>query len=216
MSLPRRFVRRLVAVAAVPMLLTACFTGERPQFAVTPIGGNPGSPTGNAAADAVLALLEGDPVVPLTATYEVTRNMGPVTTPAVVAEDGTRRSVTIGRVRYLQLGSIQTCDLDAGTCASGLVDERVSDTGVTNGFDASVPARRLRIAVARATGEITGSHEEIAGQDATCVTVPQGSGSELYCALPVGVIGRWLAGDVTIQLTSLSDTVDDAAFSTVD
>jgi len=206
-------VRRAAALLLVGGLLTGCFSGERPTLAPPSVGGEPGTSTGDANVDAVLAKLErGDRVV-FSATYEITRAVGRVTTEAAVTQDATRLSITIGRVRFLSLGTEQTCDLDAQTCEEGWLDARVSDVGVTHGFSSDVPARRLRIAASRKTGPTTAHTETIAGYPAACVDVPVGNGVETYCANDLDVIARWIAADVTVELTALTPSAGDEQFS---
>ena len=166
--------------------------GERPRL-VEPnaVGGQPGTPTGVDAVDAVLHLLEGEQAPQLTATYTITTKFGSGSHPATVVRDGNRRSVTIGDVRFLTDGGRQTCDLTTGACEDDIQEQRVSDTGVTSGFWAASPAQALRIALSRATGPTSASTGTVAGQPATCVTVPSGQGDETTCATPAGILARW-------------------------
>ena len=90
----------------------------------------------------------------------------------------------------------------------------MSDTGVTSHFCASAPARVLRIALSRATGEPVGSTGTVAEHPATCVTVPSGQGDETTCATPEGLVARWDTAAVTVQLEDLTATADDADFAT--
>ena len=140
----RRRPTAAVAGAVALALLAACGVGERPRL-VEPnaIGGQPGTPTGVDAVDAVLHLLEGDQAPQLTATYTITTKFGSGNHPATVVRDGNRRSVTIGDVRFLTDGGRQTCDLTTGACEDDIQEQRVSDTGVTSGFWAASPAQAL-------------------------------------------------------------------------
>ena len=156
-------LRPLVLVAVACSLLTGCLTGQRPTLEPAEVGGLPGTDTGDANVDAVLQKLErGDQVV-FTANYDIVQLVQQRTTEAIVSQDSTRASITIGRVRFLSLGSQQTCDLDTQTCEDGWLDARVSDTGVTHAFYQDAMARRLRISNTRKTGPTTASTETIAG-----------------------------------------------------
>jgi hypothetical protein len=127
-----------------------------------------------------------------------------------------RRAATIGSVRFLtDGGSQQTCDLPTGTCEEGILEERASATGFTSQLDANVPAQRLRITLSRAVGPTVGRSEVIAGLTANCVDIPATAEViETYCALQNGVIARWDAADVNLQLTTFEPAVTDAEFST--
>ncbi len=199
---PSSIVERAAVVAALS-LMTACFTGQRATMVEPPPGGETGQPTGDANADDVLELLEPRAAAAFTATYELTLVLTGTVTAASVTEDAvSRRSVTIGGIRYLSTGVDQTCAVATGACEAGLLDARTSDVGFTSGFDRSVPARRLRLAVSRMIGPTTATTEVIAGLPATCVSVPVGSGSEQYCVLQTGGLARWDAADVHVELTA--------------
>jgi hypothetical protein len=212
---PVRRTTAAVAGAVALTLLAACGVGERPRL-VEPnaVGGQPGTPTGVDAVDAVLHLLEGNQAPQLTATYTITTKFGSTSRPATVERDGNRRSVTIGDVRFLTDSGLQTCDLTTGACEDDIQEQRVSDTGVTSGFWATSPAQALRVALSRATGPTSASTETVAGQSAICVTVPSGQGDETTCATPAGILARWDTAAIDVELTSFTPTTDGAAFQT--
>jgi hypothetical protein len=212
---------RIWKIAAVEMLalgaaltaLPGCGVGERPTLAeATAVGGDTGTPTGNAAADAVLARLEGHQTGVSTADYTVATKFGGRITHATVARSGDRQSVTIGNIRFLSDGREQTCNVETGTCDSGIEDARVSDTAITSGFSAGSPARQLRVSLARRTGQPTGSTATVAGQRVTCVAIPVGAGRELTCATSEGLLATWDTASVKVDLTSLTHVADSAAF----
>ena len=211
----RRRTTAAVAGAVSLALVAACGVGERPRL-VEPnaVGGQPGTPTGDDAVDAVLQLLEGEQAPQLTAAYTITTRFGSGSHPATVVRDGNRRSVTIGDVRFLSDGGRQTCDLTTGACEDDIQEQRVSDTGVTSGFWAASPAQALRVALARASGPTSASTGTVAGQPATCVTVPSGQGDETTCATPAGILARWDTAAIDVELTSFTPTADGAAFQT--
>lgn len=174
-------------------------------------------PTGDPAVDAVLELLTRDPSDAFTARYLITTKFGGAQTAAVVTQDaGLGRSVTIGDVRYL-VGpgdvDVRTCDLADGSCRAGTDESKVSDLLLTSSFFGASPAARLRQHAAVKVATPTGSSETIAGRPATCVAVPVTGGTTTYCALEPGILARMDTADLAIELTELSDTVDESLFA---
>ncbi len=208
-------LRRVAALSCSLLALTGCFTGERPSIAEPTLGGEPGTPTGDPNLDAVLQKLETGERIVFTAEYAVTRLAGTVESSARVSQDASRRSVTIGDVRFLSAVIDQTCDLVAATCEDGFNDARVSNTGVSHEFADSAAARQLRISATRATGPTVGRLETIAGYPSACVDVPVGAGSETYCANDLGVVSRVIRADVTVELLAVSPSAMDELFATV-
>jgi hypothetical protein len=197
------------------VVLAACATGPRPSFiepAAAALGGSPGTPSGDASADKVLQRLEGVDPAPFTATYHVTRKLGPNETDATVVQDGDKRSITVGDVRFLHDADDQTCVLSSKTCEPGTLDARISNYSIGSAFWASAPARALRVAVSRRAGPTVASTQTIGGQQAQCVDVPVGPGVEHYCALPQGPVARWDTAATTVALTGFSPTPDQSAF----
>jgi hypothetical protein len=187
----------------------------RPTLAApSAVGGEAGTPTGVAAADAVLQRLEGAQAPAYTAEYTITTNFGGKSTKATVAKSGDRRSVTIGNVRFLVDGDRQTCDLDTGQCENGIQEARVSDIGLTSQFAAASPARQLRVSLTRRTREPSSQTPPPGQSNAVCVMVPVGDGEEQTCAVPEGVIGAWSTAAVDVHLDRISDTADQAVFET--
>ncbi len=193
------------------VLLTGCFTGERPTLTSAAVGGASGAATGDGAVDSVLQRLETPARTAFTASYTIVRRIGEVSTPAQVTGDAEQTSVTIGDIRFLT-GRDQTCALSSASCTSGMADQQVSDTGVTHEFYGPAAARRLRVAKSRATGPTTAHTDTIGGYPAVCVDVPVGPGSETYCANDLGVISRWISADVTVELDSLSPSASAELF----
>jgi len=215
--------RRSVAAATLAagltglllLVLAGCGVGQRPTLAdATVVGGAPGTPTGSAAADAVLTRLEGDQAPQLTATYAVTNRYGGRTRPATVGIVGDRTSVTIGDVRFLSADGGRTCVVTTGACDDGILEAEISDTGVTSQFYATSPARQLRVSLSRASGPPTASSTTLAGQPAVCVDVPVGTGHERTCATEDGILAAWDTAAVHVALTKVLDTADDALFRT--
>lgn len=213
--LPVPAPRRLAAVlTALVVAAAGCALGPRPHLteAAAALGGAPGTPSGDAGADRVLALLESDTTEPFTATYQVTRKLGPNTTTATVVQDGDRRSVTVGDVRFLHTEQDATCVLSTRVCEPGVQDARISDYSIGSAFWADGPARALRVAMTRRAGAPVASTQTIAGQDAQCVDVPVGAGVEHYCATPAGPVARWDTAAVNVELTGFNREPDQSAF----
>ena len=205
---------RLPIVLVVCVSLTGCFTGQRATLTTAPPGGNQGSPVGDANADAVLVLLESTATTASTATYSILHRFGGQTATGVVAHDASgKKSVTVNDVRYLLVGSPQTCSLSTRQCDTGVIEQRVSDFGISSTFADNAPARRLRVSIRRKNASTTASHRQLAGQDATCVTVPVGDGQETYCAVAGGHLAYLDASDVQVQLVTLTATADTSAFT---
>lgn len=193
--------------------LGACLTGQRPTLSDPPLAGVAGESTGDAAADAVLSLLERTDRSDFTARYDTLLKLGNAASTATVSADTSgRRSVTIGDVRFLVVTSGRTCDLPTGRCEDGIQEARTSDLGFTSTLDAAAPARRLRVSLSRATGPTVAHTDTIAEQAATCVDVPLGSTTETYCALDAGVIALWEAPDLHLAMTMFSSIVDESLF----
>jgi hypothetical protein len=177
------------------------------------LGGNAGTPSGDAGADSVLRLLEGNPASDFTASYHITRKLGPNETDATVVQDGADRSITVGDVRFVHTTDDQTCSVSAQTCAPGTLDARISDYSIGSSFWAAGPARALRVALTRRSGPPVASTQTVGGQSAQCVDVPVGAGVEHYCATPQGPVARWDTAAVGVELTAFAPDADANAFA---
>jgi hypothetical protein len=211
MSVPRSSRRALAGafILALTAATSGCFTGERPTLAEEP------TETGDAAADAVLALLDTAGDATFTGDYEVLTRYGNITTPATVAQDGpARRAVTIGPIRFIvDDEGTATCNLDDGECTGTIDVQRISDLQLTTDFYAESAAARLRRDTRLRSGPTQASTETIAGQPATCVVVPVPDGESTYCALASGPLAELDAADHRITLSAYSATPDDAQFA---
>ena len=181
---------RATAVLALLLLLTGCFTGERPSFTTEPF--QAGSSSGDPSIDKVLAELDATNDGPFTADYTVLTKFGNTTRPASVAVSPARRSVTVGDVRFLTVdGSSQTCIIDkSDPCSSTIDPARISDTQITPDFYAIDAAKRLRRSAVDRIGTPIEHTEQFAGQSATCVDVPVPGGVSVFCVLPNGPLAR--------------------------
>jgi hypothetical protein len=209
----RRRIAPLLLAGAV--LLAGCATGERPtEVPAEPpsVGGESGQPVGNTDVDAVLAILEGAAAPEFTAGYTVVRKLGPNTTTAQVVRQGEVTSVSVGDVRFLDGPNPLTCVVSAGTCEAGIQEARISDYSLSSSFWGPAPARALRVAYSRRSGEPQPATVDIGGITATCVDVPVGPGTERYCATPSGPVAFWDTAATQVSLTSFQDTPDQTAF----
>ena len=207
-------MRYRAAPLALLILLTGCFTGERPSFTTEPF--QPGSPSGDPAIDSVLAGLDAANEGPFTADYTVLTKFGNTTRPATVAVSPSRRSVTVGDVRFLTVnGSSQTCVIDkSDPCSETLDPARISDAQITPDFYARDAAKRLRRSATARIGTPIAHTEQIAGQSATCVDVPVPGGVSVFCALPNGPLAQLDDGAVSINLTQYAPAADESLFAT--
>jgi hypothetical protein len=213
MSPRLRLVSAACLVAAVP-LLTGCMTGQRPSFDEdSPTG--VGTMTGDPAIDTVLTRMDtvGDAV--FTAEYTGLLAFGGTTTALRVTQSApTRRSVTIGDVRYLtDPTGTQTCRVSTAICEPDIDTAAVSDTGFTADFVTGDLAKRLRRDATARVGETTNRTEQLAGQDAICVDVPVTGGTKVYCVLANGVAASYVGGDVTLTLDRYEPAPTEVWFS---
>ena len=212
----RRFpgMRYRAAPLALLIVVTGCFTGERPSFTTEPF--QPGASSGDPAIDAVLVGLDATNDGPFTADYTVLTKFGNTTRPATVAVAPARRSVTVGDVRFITVdGSSQTCIIDkSDPCSTTIDPARISDAQITPDFYAIDAAKRLRRSATARIGTPIAHSQEFAGQSATCVDVPVSGGVSVFCVLPNGPLAELDDGAVSINLTQYAAAVDSAAFST--
>ena len=215
--IPHRLAHRLSlpALALVSaVLLSGCFTGQRPHFA----DDNPfdrGSPTGDAAIDAVLVKLDAVTAGPVAASYDVLTKFGNANRPASVQLDGSNRSIQIGEVRYIKTDTLDvTCTIGNNPpCVEGWKPEAISDTLLTVDFYAPATAARLRRDAAAALAPGVGSAETLAGLPATCVQVTLPGGTAKYCVLDNGLVALLDDGDVRVSLMITLDVIDPAQFA---
>lgn len=192
----------LLLVACCGLFLTGCITGERPVLEPVPV-------IDDEAAELVLERLQRSGDVGFTATYDIVPSTTGETTTATVRQVEGRRRITIGVVDYLFNGEAEiTCRSDTGECVDFIDDAQVSNLNLTHRFWGDGIATRLTIDAARRVGFSEGHTETIAGRPAACADVPVLGGVVVYCALDVGVLGRYFNADVSIELTSYSNNVD--------
>lgn len=194
------------AVAAIVM--SGCFTGERPTLAQQPS-------TGSATVDAVIERVDSVSAAEYTAHYEVFTVFTNQTTAVSVSQaEPSRRSLTIGDIRYLVDGQrTRTCTVSTGDCVDTLDASRVSDVQLTPDFFGTSLSARLRRDVSMAMAEPTGSTEEIHGQSSTCAAIPLDGGPVTYCVFDNGVLARLDAFDVDVTMTGYTTSADETLFT---
>jgi hypothetical protein len=207
--------RALAAAATLAATLTfsACATGERPALVDEPV-------VTDEVAKQVLDRLDRAPAATFTATYEITPSLTGEPTSATVIQSGMRNKIVIGDVLYMIDGSTsRTCTVGGTDCTDMIDDARISNLNITHMFWSSSAAKRLQADAARSVDGSVGRADNIASRPATCadVQVPSstdGVSAVTYCALDEGILARYFGADVSIELTSYSSSVDEAALST--
>ena len=209
-----RVMQIRAATLTLLLVVGGCFTGERPSFTTEPFP--PGSSSGDPAIDQVLDQFDAVNEGPYTADYTVLTKFGNTTRPASVSLEASRRSVTVGDVRFLTAdGASQTCLLaKTDPCSSSIDPARISDTQITPDFYAADAAKRLRRSAVARIGTPVAHVDQIAGQSATCVDVPVPGGTSVYCALTNGPLARLDDGAVSINLTQYSPAIAESLFAT--
>ena len=198
-------------LATCLVALGGCATGERPSFSTSQSA--PGEMTGDAAVDGVLALLDEAGAAPFEGDYSILTRYGNRETNASVTQlTSAERTVKVGRITFrFADGITSTCRSLPDDCESGIQDRRISNTQVTHRFYAEEAATRLRADAGNAVGAGAGEQRQVAGQPATCVTLPVSGGDVSYCALDSGVLAIVDDADVRIELTSYRDAVGDTS-----
>jgi hypothetical protein len=210
-------VRRLtsVALAALVVLVgaAACVpSNSRPTLGTAPDDTLSHEPTGNVDVDRVLARLDGIDGQTFTASYAIRRKLGDLERNASVVQTPPFTVVRIGDVA-LYSDPPQTCDAATGTCEDGLLEQRISDIGVSSRFYGPAIAQQLRVAVGRESSPPRVDTAQLAGIGADCLHVLVGGGEETYCVTGEGLLALLDTAAMHIELTSFAATADPAAFS---
>ncbi len=210
--------RGVAGIVVAGLALTACFTGERPEFEDESTAA--AASTGDAGIDRVLALLDSVGRSEFTVGYDIETKFNTVSSTGLVVQTaGQRRSVTVENddrtVRFIEDGDEElTCDLLAAECETSLNDARISDTQLPHTFYGPAFASRLRADALRRIGDPEAYTKSVAGQTAECVDVAVAGGTKTYCALASGPLAQFVGADVTIELTSYSPEPDTTRFAT--
>lgn len=192
-------------IAFTVLTTAACATGPRPTLIDA-------QPVVDDAAASVIDRLDRQPQADFVAAYAITPSWADQPTIATVARTDGEFRTQIGDVVYTTNGTATTtCDVAVGTCEEYANEARISDLGITHQFWGPAFRQRLTADSGRRIASSTGSVDSIAGQSAACVAVQIPSsidaiGTVNYCALDLGVLGRYVGADATIELTSIQVT----------
>lgn len=196
----RRSQRVAGALAGLVALsvLSGCQVGERPTLGPAP------ADTEDANVVAVLAGLEPDTARAVRAEYRITAPTGAETTAVVEQDESGSSTMIVGDVRYVFDGAeSSTCDA-TGACEPGIDAQPLSEYGISPEFPGAGAAARLRHDAAIRVGPTTADQETIAGEPATCVTVPIADTASVFCTLDGGPLARWRSTDVTVELLEVT------------
>ena len=185
---PGRAMSRIAPLlaACAALLVPGCVTGDRPTLAES------ASTTGDPAVDAVLGRLDASRLATFTAELRRADQVRQPHQPGR-GRPGRRRSpLGHGRRRCGSSSTAPTtatCQLDTGTCSDTIDAGRISNTQLAPDFYGSSAAARLRREAAARVGAASASTQSIAGQVATCVSIPVTGSTSVYCALDDGAAG---------------------------
>lgn len=184
-------------LTGITIVAAGCQLGARPTLGPAP------APTGDDAVEAVVAELTAGTDRAFTAEYTIRTPRGEETTAIVEQTTATERTVTIATTRYVvDETRRQTCETGSSACRPGLDPQPISLFAVTPEFFAASAVTRLRSDAMFRVGPSTPAAETIAGEPATCVTVPVADTASVFCALAGGPLARWRTTDVTIELVA--------------
>lgn len=213
-----RLVKFLASASIGALVLSGCFTGERPtlmpEITVPAVS--------DTAIQEVIAILNSTPTSNFTIAYEVVTKFGDLHTAATLAFDpslGT--SITIAEVRYIYLanGTTLTCSTITSDCAPGIDESRVSDRQLVSTIFKKATTERMQQDARVAVGSAVASDEVIVDNNASCSAIPvvDGNGatqSKTYCAFTdLGVVASMDTADLTITALSFTATATADQFS---
>jgi hypothetical protein len=213
-----RLVKFLASASIGALVLSGCFTGERPTL--MPEKTVPA--VSDTAIQEVIAILNSTPASNFTIAYEVVTKFGDLHTAATLAFDpslGT--SITIAEVRYIYLanGTTLTCSTITSDCAPGIDESRVSDRQLVSTIFKKATTERMQQDARVAVGSAVASDEVIVDNNASCSAIPvvDGNGatqSKTYCAFTdLGVVASMDTADLTITALSFTATATADQFS---
>ena len=213
-----RLVKLLASASIGALVLSGCFTGERPtlmpEITVPAVS--------DTAIQEVIAILNSTPTSNFTIAYEVVTKFGDLHTAATLAFDpslGT--SITIAEVRYIYLanGTTLTCSTITSDCAPGIDESRVSDRQLVSTIFKKATIERMQQDARVAVGSAVASDVVIVDNNASCSAIPvvDGNGatqSKTYCAFTdLGVVASMDTADLTITALSFTATATADQFS---
>ncbi len=213
-----RLVKFLASASIGALVLSGCFTGERPtlmpEITVPAVS--------DTAIQEVIAILNSTPTSNFTIAYEVVTKFGDLHTAATLAFDpSSGTSITIAEVRYIYLanGTTLTCSTITSDCAPGIDESRVSDRQLVSTIFKKATTERMQQDARVAVGSAVASDEVIVDNNALCSAIPvvDGNGatqSKTYCAFTdLGVVASMDTADLTITALSFTATATADQFS---
>ena len=206
-----RLVKLLASTSICALVLSGCFTGERPTL--MPEETVPA--VSDTAIQEVIAILNSTPIANFTVAYEVVTKFGDLHTAATLAFDpsfGT--SITIAEVRYIYSvnGTTLTCSTITSDCAPGIDESRVSDRQLVSTIFKKAAIERMQQDARVAVGSAVASSEVIVDNNATCSAIPVvdsngATQSKTYCAFnDLGVVASMDTADLAITALSFTAT----------
>jgi hypothetical protein len=194
--------------------LSACVPSDsRPTLGTAPLDSLSREPTGIAEVDQVLARLDAVEGKTFTASYAIQRKLGDLTRSATVVQSPPHTVVQIGDVALFTDAPQQTCDVTTQTCEDGLLEQRISDVGISSRFYGPATAQQLRVAVGRESSPPTIDTAQVGNVSAQCIHVSVGGGQETYCVSGDGVVALLDTAAEHIELTSYSPDAAASAFT---
>ena len=212
----RAFTSLAFAAVAAGWLtaVTGCVPSDaRPSLGIAPVDTVSHEPTGIPDVDRLLERLDAVGDRTFTASYSIKRKLGDLQRSASVVQAPPHNVVRIGDVALFGDPPQQTCDTATSTCETGLLEQRISDVGISSRFYGPATAQQLRVAVARESANPTVDTMQVAGVGADCLHISVGGGQETYCVTTDGLVALLDTAAVHIELTSLSDVADSSAFA---
>jgi hypothetical protein len=213
-----RLVKFLASASIGALVLSGCFTGERPtlmpEITVPAVS--------DTAIQEVIAILNSTPTSNFTIAYEVVTKFGDLHTAATLAfNPSLGTSITIAEVRYIYLanGTTLTCSTITSDCAPGIDESRVSDRQLVSTIFKKATTERMQQDARVAVGSAVASDEVIVDNNASCSAIPvvDGNGatqSKTYCAFTdLGVVASMDTADLTITALSFTATATADQFS---
>ena len=211
--------RRLLTAVGASLLLTGCFTGERPRL----VTDETLPPIDDSAIASLIEVLDTpSDGTAFTVVYRITTKFGGQTTDgSIVIDPLNGTSVQIADTRYITRldGSTITCSTITDTCTPGVDETRVADRMLNSRIFQQAMVDRLRQDATVAVGDTTLERRSIADRPASCVAVPVVDSSGItqqksYCAFDgLGVLASFDGADLFIDTERVLMTADPAAFA---
>jgi hypothetical protein len=187
----------VAAVAVVAVVAAGCSGGERPRALEDRTPTTP-STVADLPAEAAAFVAPRPDGVAFTATYEVLRKLGAVTTTVEVAQAPPVTRLTVGDVVVLDGPRPATCRLSAQRCVGEVRQQVLAPFGLFSEFWSSGPREAVATLVRRADASWAASERTVAGQAVTCLEVAvAGSRAGEWCRTAEGVFA--VVDNVTLR-----------------